>query len=67
MSVEIHLHDAITITHNCSAVASAATVRVTHSPCLGAAVGMIFMVFVYWLTGCLFVCAFACVLGMDSG
>ena len=27
-------------------------------------VGMICVVFVYWLTGCSFVCAFACVFGV---
>ena len=60
--VEIHFHHVITTTHNCVVVATAAatSVRTSHPPSLGAAVvGMICLVFVFWLTGCLFVCAFA--------
>ena len=67
-NIEIHFHHVVTITHNCVIVATTVNpaVRAFHSPCLGATVGMICVVFVYWLTGCLFVCAFACVFGMDS-
>ena len=61
MNIERHFHHIVMITRNC---AVAAAVRASHSRCLGATVGMICVVFVYWLTGCLFVCAFACVFGM---
>ena len=71
MNVERHFQDVVTITHHCAVVVAttvnaATAVRVSHSPCLGAAVGMIWLLFVCWLTDCLFACAFACVFGMDS-
>ena len=69
MNIDRHFHDVVTITHNCAVVATtvnpATIVRASHSLCLGAVVGIICMAFVYWLTGCLFVCAFACVFDMD--
>ena len=56
MNIDRHFHHVVTITHNCVIVATtvnpATSVRASHSPCLGATVGMICVVFVYWLTGC---------------
>ena len=67
MKIEIHFHHVVTITHNCAvvAVAVAATARASHFPRPGAAVWMICLVLMFWLCGCVFVCAFACVFGMD--
>ena len=57
MTIDRHFHDVVTITHNCCVIVAttvnrATSVRASHSPCLGATVGMICVVFVYWLTGC---------------
>ena len=68
MNIEIHFHHVVTITHNCVVVAVAAvaaSARASHSPRPDAGVWMICLVLVFWLCGCLFVCAFACVFGMD--
>ena len=46
-------------------VPAAASARASHSRRPDAGVGMICLVLVCWLCGCLFVCAFACVFGMD--
>ena len=64
MNIDRHFHDVVTITHNCVTVATtaanpAASVRASPSPCLGATVGMICVVIVYWLTGC-FICLCIC-------
>ena len=66
--VERYLRHVITITHNrvVVAVAATASARASHSRRPGAAVGMICLGLVFWLSGYLFVCAFACVFGMDS-
>ena len=51
MNIERHFHHVVTITHNCVIVATtinpATSVHASHSRCLGAAVGMICVVFVY--------------------
>ena len=48
------------------AAVAASSGRASHSPRRGGAVGMICLLLVFWLPACLFVCAFACVFGMDS-
>ena len=62
MNIDRHFHRVVTITHNCVIIATtvnpATSVCASHSLCLGAAAGAICVVFVYWLTGCLFVCAY---------
>ena len=60
MNIDRHFHAVVTITHNCVVVTViAASVRASHSRYLGATVGVIWLVFVYWLTGC-FICLCIC-------
>jgi len=71
VNIDRHFHHVVTITHNRAVVAVAvaaadSAVRASHSRRPGAGIGMVYLVLVFWLCGCLFVCAFACVFGMDS-
>ena len=65
MNIDGHFHHVVTITHNCSVGAATASVRASHSPpwcgCWDDLSGVCIL-----LPGCLFVCAFACVFGMNS-